>query len=326
MEFTNTLQSNYGQHNGQKRYFGKDLTNLETQYAPSKDAVTSNKSGLKGSGRDSRGKAIGKPAPFQFYKSILENQRLMHKRSNTSEANRSSSVEPRDCQNIPNCKVEPIEQNHHQRAEDVKLQLSKFLTMKNKNSGAKMSEEACNRDQIVIHDIHGNQPDSDQGRKRSGREVAPGVYTSKFSSISNMMAANQRLPSASIMNRKTPTGAYQPTQRSTQIDSSKIHPLKSKFGNKFQSLRVCIDEQKKNLAGSEQSLQPSQAEIEGSGSIQNELDIIRVDTLEHSELARQFDLPFMWEYLLCQEVSIFLPRKICAQIVTSKGILALTRP
>lgn len=80
---------------GEKRYFGRDLTNIESQHA--EPQAHANSSHIKiSSGRGALVPNAVKPSPVLFCKALLGNQRLLHKRVHTasnSEINKSSSID-----------------------------------------------------------------------------------------------------------------------------------------------------------------------------------------------------------------------------------------
>ena len=92
-----------------RRYFGRDITNFETQQPVSKD-IQPSRSGLKIATRDLSKPALGpsKPSPVQFYKDLFQNQRNLHKKASTNDLGRSQSVENKDTLNKIKPRVIPI--------------------------------------------------------------------------------------------------------------------------------------------------------------------------------------------------------------------------
>lgn len=86
-------------HDGSfKRFFGKDITNLEDEYLPAtkdlhlKDRLPA-RSHIKPADYENQKPSQSKPSPMQFCKNLLDNQRTMHRRGNTNEINKSGSIE-----------------------------------------------------------------------------------------------------------------------------------------------------------------------------------------------------------------------------------------
>lgn len=294
------------------RFFGKDLTNLDNQVYSAKDNLAANKSNLNGSGRDCKGKGLGKPTPFQFYKGIFENQRMMHKRSATNDVNKSASIDVKEVGSKNRERNESIDnEGQIKKSELVKLQLSKFLKSKSNIGDRIHSEEAEQQNQIAIQDFNASQHCFDLRNSGFNREPTPGTFTTKFSSISAMLGSSknsqQRPASISIGVRQSPHGPLIPGQfQGCQLEHEKsLNPglKKMTVSNKSNSLRTHNDCFKKLSA----CIRPSQLENlspsrEDCASMHNELDLLNSLQNHRSKLFREFDVPFMWNFMISQEV------------------------
>jgi hypothetical protein len=313
MESSNYPQLSTGA-NGRSdvRYFGKDITNLDNQVYSSKENLPLNRSSINGSTRDCKGKGLGKPTPFQFYKGIFENQRLMHKRSATNDANKSASIDVKEFLCKGKERSEPYEAEEPARkSEVVKQQLSKFLKGKGRIGEGVRIEEPHHQHQIEIQDFNNSQNCFDLRNGGLNREPTPGCFTSKFTSISAMFGSSkttqQRPASISIGTRQSPQGPFFPSQvHGCLVEPERIpNPGLKKviLSNKFQSLRNHNDGLKKLSAGNREmqsgNLSPHQ---ENRMAMQNELDLLNTVQNHKSKLAKEFDIPFMWNYLLTREV------------------------
>lgn len=297
------------------RFFGKDLTNLDNQVCSSKDSLSYNRSNLAGPPRDAKPKCLGKPAPFQFYKGIFENQRQMHKRSATNEANKSGSIDLKEHFARQKLKTEAIEtENESTKPEVVKLQLSKFLKSKTKLGDGLPRDEKTSQNQIEIRDFNNSQNCFDLKNPAMTRDMPPGSFTSKFSSISTMFATNKstqnRPASISIGARQSPQGPLIPSV----FPGPQVHPdqqeqpaLKRIMAlSKIQNLKLQTEGSEgskfsyANIQMKRESLSPQR----DCSPMQNELDLLGSQQNCRSRLFQGFDIPFMWSFLLSQEVSL----------------------
>ena len=295
------------------RYFGKDLTNLESQAYPSKDVMPHNRSSLNNSNRDAKPKCLGKPTPFQFYKGIFENQRLMHKRSATNEVNKSGSIDMKENTVLYRVKTDANEpeRNEIPKPEIDKRQLSKFLKSKSTLGDGQQRDEKRSQNQIEIRDFNNSQNCFDLRNHGVNQEIPPGTFTNKFSSIPMMLGtikSNQIRPSSiSVGIRQSPQGSLLPSQATGHhpeyeqignpapkkiIALNKIHNLKSKVD--------AVKEPSANIPAKRNPLSPTH--LEDRVSMQNELDLLSSQTNYKSRLFQAFDIPFMWNFLLSQNV------------------------
>lgn len=283
------------------RYFGKDLTNLETQHFPIRESSQPAKSGLHSSSRDLKGINKAKPTPLQFYKNIMKNQRLLHKRSQTNEANRSGSVELREVISRSKGNIEVKDSQLASRGEVVKQQLGKFLKVKNKTE-CYQQPEANIENQIVIQEFKCDRDAENNSFLKPLKDAQSENFSGKFLSIPTLVPVALQKHRLSNVSKQTPTNAVQ--QLKLQASNvSKPHPINpEKTSKNFQNLRLQLDEGRKSSPKKIQSGPLSDRTSQGKQEIQNKLDVLQPQ-IHLSTLRRQFDIPFMWDYLLLQEVN-----------------------
>jgi hypothetical protein len=120
---------------GLYRYFGKDLSNIENKCVPKTDEISSFKANSKGSFKNIRQKDNGMPELSQFYKSSMENQLNLQRRSNAkAKTNRMSSVQVMNHLEQLKTKNSPIKYGNQK-------QLTKALTLNNISGDSMLLED-----------------------------------------------------------------------------------------------------------------------------------------------------------------------------------------
>lgn len=326
-----------------QRYFGKDLTNIEaphqvsvepTQHPAGREGVQS-RSGLKSTAREGRRAGIAKPSPMQFYKGIFENQRSMHRRANQGESNKSESIEQAKNQSKSRFKVD---QSIAQIRNDVvKQQISKLLRSKGR-LGSQLSNGEGSKDktqlQPRIKDTQANsreRPYFEQAKIFSSRPAQEGIQSSanqKYSSLVNI-GQNSNI-NGRIGSRRTPSNNANKLLKPQQGSGSDTRNVKVRvpsLANKFKNLRLHLDD-KDNInpaLGSkdlcEELDNQDQVDLGVSVMVQENIkqssrdNCEMMNELDELPAAKPFgnesdtnsrggiDIPFIWEYLLTQEVA-----------------------
>lgn len=281
------------------RYFGRDITNLENNQLGVRDISQPQKSSLKTSGRDMRVKPTVKATPLQFYKDIIKNQRLLHKRSATNDNNKSGSVDLKDSSKIKR----PVDTKDLFN-DGAKQRLNNFLKFKSK-TGAWLPQDLQQDNQIVIQEFNCEKAPENNFAFKSSKEPKPQSFSERFASIPQLM------PSALQHSRVAGIAKYTPTNNAniTKLQNSDLHrPEKNKVdrsSRNFQHLRLNLEDQKASPRKDHRE-KTVELKSEQKEAIENELDRISARSLRAC-LRRQFDIPFIWEYLLVQEVVRRLP-------------------
>lgn len=308
---------------GYTRYFGKDLTNLENQQYNVRDSSQPIKSTLKSSGRDLRAKPNVKPTPLQFYKDIFKNQRLLHKRSQTNEANKSGSVDLKD---LNRSKDHMDLKESHQPAskcEVVKQQLNKFLKVKTRLATVH-TQDTTQENKIVIQEFQNERKKDANFGFMSNKDSKQENFSGRFMSIPTLIPNALQNSKFIGLSKQTPTN--NPNQAKFQNSGLQKQPkLKPDRSNKnFQHLRLNLEEAQKQSPRRNSIEKVTEPKNSSYAAIVNELDELPTKGSVKEALFRQFDIPFIWEYLLVQEVSFALSRKACAAESTSTDTLAST--
>lgn len=282
------------------RYFGKDLTNLEHQQFHLRESSHQIKSTLKSSGREIKGKQMGKPTPIQFYKEIFKNQRLLHKRSQTNDANRSGSV---DLQEINKSKGQiDSKENLHllPKGETQKAPLTKFLKVKSRIA-AYLPQDQKPENQIVIQEFQEEKNSENNFDFKANKDHKQENYSGKFQSIPTLIPAALQKSKFIGLSKQTPTGQSQATKFQNSDFQKQEKPRPDRSNKNFQYLRLNLDEGSKFSPRKESMDKESPKKSESKDGIENELE--QIEELDRQKiLFRQFDIPFMWDYLLLQEV------------------------
>jgi hypothetical protein len=282
---------------GAGRYFGRDITNLESAQGAARDGSQPLKSTLRTSGRDLRAKPSIKPTPLQFYKEILKNQRLLHKRSATNDTD-SCSADGRDAGKHGR---PPLAADNEANA---RQRLNNFLKVKSK-TGTWLAPEQNQDNQIVIQEFDGEKTSGAIIGFKSGKETKLQNFSEKFASIPSLGPAVLQQSRVTGVSKQTPTN----NMNNAKFQNSDLHkPEKAKVdrsSKNFQHLRLNLEDQRASPRrdARERTAEPKSEQKE---AIENELDKISTRSVRTS-LRRQFDIPFMWEYLLVQEVATSLP-------------------
>lgn len=286
------------------RYFGKDLTNLENQQFHVRDGSHPMKSTLKSSGREIKGKPNTKPTPLQFYKDIFKNQRLLHKRSQTNDANRSGSIELQELNRSKGMQevkeplqIIPIGAN-------PKTQLTKFLKVKTRIPTGNHSELRQDN-QIVIQEFQNEKNNDTNFTFKSSKDPKLENYSGKFSSIPSLIPAALQQSKLIGISRQTPTGQYHSSKFQNSDFQKQEKPRPDRSNKNFQYLRLNLEEEQKSSPRRVPQRESMDKESAKKSDSKEEMD----NELEESHpidartlLFQQFDIPFMWEYLLFQEV------------------------
>lgn len=297
------------------RYFGKDLTNLEQQQYAQRENSQPFKSTLKSSGRDLKVKPSAKPTPIQFYKEIFKNQRLLHKRSQTNDGNRSGSVDIQEQSKSKGNFDAKDSLNLIPKGDTGKLQLTKFLKVNSKGGYPSFPIEPRQESQIVIQEFPQEQRVDSNFDFKSSINPSTQNYSGKFASIPSLIPASLQQSKVLGLSRQTPTGHHSMKFQNSDFQKQ-LKPRPDKSNKNFQYLRLNLEDGQRSTPKQESMKKESSNKSDVNGSIQNELDEINICISDNrSELLRQFDIPFIWEYLLSQEVVYSYSEKYVLQRV-----------
>lgn len=234
------------------------------------------RSGLKGSNRRA---GLTKPSPVQFYKGLFENQRNLHRRGNTNENNKSTSVEQSGNNNLSKSRLrndKPVKQDV------VKNKISRLLRSKGRVSGQLLSTEEGSQDRLHLTGgalgMPGTRIENQQvvSRDRVGGDLKPNTTraadgqqifsNNKFASLINM--GNGIHTKDRTGNRRTPSNMGGAHQKSCGPNSSNDEKLKSQpkgpaLAQKFKNLRLQLDER--------ETLGPTNTEVIADADLGNPL-------------------------------------------------------
>ena len=289
---------------GYARYFGKDLTNLDSQQFHVRESSQPVKSTLKTSGRDLRAKPQVKPTPLQFYKDIFKNQRLLHKRSQTNDANRSGSIDIKDLNRSKDYvdTKEPLQSVA--KGDVVKQQLNKFLKVKTRPATG-FHQDTNQENQIVIQEFQNERKSDANFAFKSNKDPKQENYSGRFMSIPTLIPTALQHSKFIGLGKQTPTNAlnHAKFQNSDLHKQAKLKPDRS--NKNFQHLRLNLEEGQKSSPRKNSVAKLVEPKNSSYDAIQNELDELPIKG-SAAAVFRQFDIPFIWEYLLVQEVASIL--------------------
>jgi hypothetical protein len=286
----------------EKRYFGRDITNTEHNLFASRDAAKSRPE-FKSIDVDKKRHAGPKPSPTHFYRNLLDNQKKIHRRlpAAAAEHNRSGAHDRREAASRSKGRADPADPSDALlKPELVKQNLSKLLKVKHRQ-GPPAAE--ASQDRLPSGPEHHKSRDRPlDGRKPSTvRELS---NQAKFHSLVQVAPTTK----ASSVACRQPQSLL-PAQQARPFAGSQAEQekqCKKLLGNKFQNLRLQIEEQRREdeLPRAEDRAAPD-GPAEPRDCFDNELEAAAATDARAQEklrLRRQFDLPFIWEFLLARDV------------------------
>lgn len=293
MDIENRRVNTFEAGRQEKRYFGRDITNTEHNLFAARDPAKSRPE-FKSIDVDKKRQAGPKPSPTHPHRHPADPPKKLHRRQPTNDLDRSAALDRRDPASRSKGRPDPPEPADPQQKQDlIKQNLSKLLKVKQRQglSGGEGSQDRLGptREHLRSRErpLDGRKPStvrefSNQARFGSLVAVAPCTKAS---------SAACRQPAALLPGQPARPG-------------EKDRPSKKLLNNKFQHLRLQLEEQRR-----EEELQRGE-EREGAWgapaeapSFENELDAAGAGRLQmRQRLRRQFDLAFTWEFLLARDV------------------------
>lgn len=262
----------------EKRYFGKDITNTEHNLFQGRDAAKARPE-FKSIELDKKRHAGPKPSPTNFLRNLADRQKKPHRRLATNELERSGANERREPRSRSKGRADPEQAEHLQRQDAVKQNLSRLLQVRHRAGPAgEGSQDRLGSGREAPRPLEGRKPSTvrdppQQPRLGSLAHVGPAKASSAASRQPPPLLPAQPRPMANC------PGAEKPSRKL--------------LNNKFQNLRLQLEEQRRE----EEAVRD-----ERGAAFENELETGQAGPEEPHRLRRQFDLAFIWEFLLARDV------------------------
>lgn len=298
MDIEHKRMNTHQNQGNNKRYFGKDITNTDHNKPLHKESIVFKNEYNKSSDVDLKKQSVPKQSiGIGFYKDLIDNQKRMHRRQPTNEnINHSTFDEKNEGKRRSKSRIDTFDLNNQNSLQNiVKQNLSKLLKVKSKVSHSYVGEGSQDR----ISKVRDFQRSKDRCDNKKPSTMRNCINSNKFTSLLNMGIPNKP---TSAVNRQYVSILPMNSISHTNMDEHSKKNMKYKF----QNLRLNIEESKQDNC---------MMKIESNGEVPdqpkapekridmvNELEMVHLEAQRGGDKRGSFDTPFMWSYLLSQNV------------------------